>query len=78
MEELINLVTQRTGIPADKAQMAVTTVVGFLKDKLPGPIAAQLDSLVSGGGAGLSGLMADSGELSSVVKGIEGMFDTKA
>lgn len=78
MDELINLVSQRTGIPADKAQLAVTTVVGFLKDKLPAPIATQLDSLVSGGGAGVSGSIADGGGLGSVVNGIESMFGNRA
>lgn len=74
MEELANLVSQRTGIPADKAQLAVTTVMGFLKEKLPTPIAAQLDGLMSGNaGASLPG----AGELGSVARGIESMFGNK-
>jgi hypothetical protein len=55
MQQLINQVTQRTGIPEDKARAAVDTVVGYLKEHLPGPVASQLDSAVSGqaqGGAG--------------------------
>ena len=78
MDELVNLVAQRTGIPADKAQMAVQTVVGFLKEKLPAPIAAQVDGLMSGGGGGIAGLAGQAGELGSVVKGIEGMFGKQA
>src|SRR5207253_2280045 len=50
MNELINQVVQRTGIPEDKAKMAVETVLGFLKTKLPAPIAGQIDSVVGGGG----------------------------
>jgi uncharacterized protein (DUF2267 family) len=53
MDELVNQVCQKTGISQDQAQQAVQTVIGFLKDKLPAPIASQLDSVLSGqGGAG--------------------------
>ncbi|HBX69083.1 MAG TPA: hypothetical protein DEH25_06805 [Chloroflexi bacterium] len=62
MEELIKLVSQKAGISDDQAKKAVDTVVGFLKDKLPGPAAAQLDALLKGGDAsnlmgGLGGLL---------------------
>jgi len=49
MDELIKLVAQKTGIPEAKAKVAVETVLKFLKDKLPDPIAAQLDGLLAGG-----------------------------
>ena len=52
MQQLINQVTQRTGIPEDKARTAVDTVVGYLKQHLPGPVASQLDGAISGGGQG--------------------------
>ncbi|MDQ3799824.1 MAG: hypothetical protein M3384_10250 [Acidobacteriota bacterium] len=55
MEELIKQVTARTGISEEQAQQAVEVVVGFLKDKLPAPIAGQLDNVVSGGGEGGGG-----------------------
>lgn len=74
MDELTNLVSERTGIPADKAKMAVTTVMGFLKEKLPAPIAAQLDSFVSGNGPDLSSV---SGAAGTAGKGIESMFGNK-
>jgi len=50
MQQLINQVTQRTGIPEDKARQAVDTVVGYLKEHLPGPVASQLDGAISGQG----------------------------
>ncbi|HEU5441751.1 MAG TPA: hypothetical protein VFU88_20885 [Ktedonobacterales bacterium] len=50
MDQLVNMVAQRAGISSDQAQKAVQTVLGFLKDKLPGPIASQLDSVVGGQG----------------------------
>ena len=50
MQQLINQVTQRTGISEDKARTAVDTVVGYLKQHLPGPVASQLDGAISGEG----------------------------
>lgn len=50
MNELVQLVAQKTGLAEDKAQMAVVTVLSFLKERLPSPLAGQLDSfLVSSG-----------------------------
>jgi hypothetical protein len=49
MEELIKLVSQKTGLPQDKAKVAVDTVIGFLKQKLPPAIAGQIDTLLGGG-----------------------------
>jgi hypothetical protein len=50
MEELIKLVTQKTGISKDQAQAAVDTVIKFLKDKLPGPVGSQIEGVLKGGG----------------------------
>jgi hypothetical protein len=52
MNELIQNIVQRTGIPEDKARTAVEMVVSHLKGKLPAPISSQLDSYMSGGGEG--------------------------
>ena len=72
MDELINLVSQRTGIAPDKAQIAIQTVVGFLKERLPAPIAAEVDAFMSGNGGGMTG------DIGSLAKGIEGMFGNRA
>ncbi len=53
MDELIKMVTQKAGINADQATKAVETVVGFLKDKLPAPVAGQIDALLKGDVSGL-------------------------
>jgi uncharacterized protein (DUF2267 family) len=50
MDELIKMVTQKTGISTDQAKAAVDTVIKFLKDKLPGPIAGQIDGILGGSG----------------------------
>lgn len=52
MNELVNMVAQKVGLPQDKAQMATETVLNFLKGKLPPAIASQIDSVVGGGGGG--------------------------
>lgn len=58
MEALVNLVSEKTGISTDIAQKAVDVTLNFLKDKLPAPIAGQIDGLLSGeeGGGGMGGL----------------------
>jgi hypothetical protein len=62
MDELVKLVVEKTGISEDMARTAVETVIGFLKEKLPAPIAGQIDAVLEGGGAanlvqGLGGIL---------------------
>lgn len=52
MDQVVSMVQERTGIDEDKARTAVETVADFLKDRLPGPIAGQIDSVLSGSGGG--------------------------
>jgi uncharacterized protein (DUF2267 family) len=66
MDELIKLVTQKAGISEAQAQQAVETVMGFLKDKLPEPIASQVEGLLSGGE------MPDLGDLGKTLGGLLG------
>ena len=47
MKELINIIVQKTGISEENAQKAVQVMLGFLKTKLPSPLAGQLDSFLS-------------------------------
>ncbi len=46
MKELINIIVQKTGISEENAQEAVQVTLGFLKTKLPTPLASQLDSFL--------------------------------
>jgi len=62
MNELVQMVSQKTGIGEDKARQAVQVVVEHLKGRLPAPLASQLDNYVQGnqqGGesGGLGGLL---------------------
>lgn len=52
MNELIAQVTQRTGLSAEQAQAAADAVLGFLKSRLPAPIAGQIDQIISSGASG--------------------------
>ena len=71
MDELIKQVVERTGISEQQARGAVETVVGFLKTRLPEPIAGQLDGLVGGAGGAVGGLADKAGD---VLGGLGGMF----
>ncbi len=48
MEELINNVAKQANISPDQAKTAVDTVLAFLKDKLPAPIADQVKAVLGG------------------------------
>ncbi len=61
MDELIKLVTSKASISEAEAKKAVETVLGFLKDKLPGPLASQIDNLLKG-------------NVSDVTKGLGGLL----
>ena len=60
MDELINLVVQKTGISQDDARKAVEVIVNALKSKLPAPVAGHLDAFLSGG---VTSLEAEAGEM---------------
>ena len=68
MEELIKRITEKTGISEDQARTAVTTVSSFLKEKLPAPLAGQVDNALSGAG----GMSDKLGDLASKAGGIFG------
>jgi hypothetical protein len=63
MDELYDLVAQKARISKEQSKIAVDYVVVYLKDKLPDPIAGQVDSVLSGEGSaddlmkGLGGLL---------------------
>ena len=57
MDELTKMVADRVDIDEGKAKMAVELVIAQLKDKPPGPIGDQLESVLDGDGGGpLGGL----------------------
>ena len=55
VQDLINQIVQKTGIPADKAQQVLGVVANFVKQKYP-MIGGQIDSVLgTSGGGGQSG-----------------------
>jgi hypothetical protein len=82
MNELVQLVQQKTGLSQDMAQKVVDTVTGYLKTKLPEPMASGLDSLLAGnaGAEGVGGASDGDGMMEkakSMVGGLGGMFGDK-
>jgi hypothetical protein len=63
MDELIKLVSSKAGITEGQAKQAVETVIGFLKEKLPDPIAKQVDGLLKGDVSGLGDVAGSLGGL---------------
>ncbi len=66
MDELVKLVAQKTGMPEATAKTAVDTVIGYLKQKLPAPVAGQIDAVLQGGGG-----------MGDIAKGLGGMLGKK-
>ena len=50
MDELVQMVSERTGLPEAQAKKAAEAVLEFLKEKLPAPLASQLDNLIENPG----------------------------
>lgn len=76
MDELIKQVTARAGISDAQARTAVETVVGFIKERLPAPIAGQVDNaLASHSGAIGTGIDAISDKAGDMLGGMFGKKD---
>jgi hypothetical protein len=67
MDELLKQVTATTGMSAEQVKPVVDSVLGFLKEKLPGGLGGHIDALLSGGG-----------NLGDVAKNLGGLFGQKA
>lgn len=48
MDQLVKMVVDKTGLSTEQAEQAVQVVLGFLKTKLPAPIASQLNGIING------------------------------
>ncbi|MDL1910550.1 hypothetical protein FBQ81_07620 [Chloroflexi bacterium CFX6] len=52
MNELVNLIVKKTGLPKETAENVVRIVVQFLKDRLPDQFDALVDKAIASGGGG--------------------------
>ncbi len=66
MDELVNQVQSKTGISHDQAQQAAQTVIDYLKARLPGPVAGQIDNALKG-----------NANMGDMAKNVGGMFGQK-
>jgi len=48
MNELVNLVVQRTGLSQEDAEKAVAVIVDVLKQRLPQPVANHIEAILAG------------------------------
>ena len=69
MDELVKMVSKKTGLSPEMAKVAVETVIGYLKSKLPAPVASQIDSVLGGTGAAQ--------DLGGLAKGLGGILGKK-
>jgi hypothetical protein len=51
MEELVKLVSEKTGLSKEMSEQAVKLVLDYIKKKLPKPVAAQVDAVLGAGSA---------------------------
>ena len=51
MDELVKLVSKKTGLSEKAAAEAVDIVLDYIKKKLPKPVAAQVDAVLGSGSA---------------------------
>jgi hypothetical protein len=78
MEELLKTVAEKTGLPLDKAQGAIDAVMDYLKDKLPEPIAGQIETLIEAGGSAMGGITDKLGDMTGgLTDKLGGMFGKK-
>ncbi len=67
--ELVKMVANKIGVSEDKANTAVETVLGYVKDKLPQPIANQVNNVIEGGSSSASGIAGKVGSMFGGEKG---------
>jgi hypothetical protein len=77
MTTIVDMVAEKAGVSEQQAQIAVNTIMTFLKDKLPEPIASQLDGLmetdVSGYSEQIDSVLGNLGG----IEGLGGLFGGK-
>ncbi len=64
-DELVRIVAEKTGLSEDLARTAVEAVLAYLKERLPEPIAQQMDAFLAGEGTDLGDMLQ---------KGLGGLF----
>lgn len=47
MDELVKAISEQAGLPEEQARKAAEAAVKFLKEKLPAPLAGQVDAVLA-------------------------------
>ena len=55
MQEIVKLVSEKTGISPETAAKAVEVIAGYVRSKMPA-VGGQIDSLLKGGGRAEAGV----------------------
>ena len=64
LDDLVKRISEKTGLPEAQAQSAAEAAIGFVKEKLPAPIAGQVDSYLGvGTSSGDGGTESGGGDL---------------
>lgn len=69
MEELMQAIQEKTGLPAEQAQGAAEAALDFLSEKLPAGMGDRLEDLIEGNTEAISDAAAD---LTDEAKGLFG------
>ena len=63
MDELIKVVSEKTGLDQNMARQAAEAVIGFLKDRLPEPLGSQIEGFIGGQGGDAGNPLGNLGNL---------------
>ena len=69
MEELMQAIQEKTGLPAEQAQGAAEAAMDFFKEKLPGGLGDKLEDIIAGNTDAISDAV---GGLTDKAKGMFG------
>lgn len=69
MDRIISEVSQRAGIPEEKARTAVSTTIDKLDSELPEPVGGRIGPMVRGEQGGTSGLKDAAGGMGDMLGG---------
>lgn len=69
VDALVKLVAQKTGLDESIARKAVETVIGYLMERLPAPLAAQVEGVLKGSDVTKTG--------NDLLKGVGGLLGSR-
>ncbi len=67
MEAVVKLLSERTGVPEETVELVLKAVIVYLKERLPEPVAQQVEAL-------LTGEAAEGVDVDDLLKGLGGLL----